>query len=232
MSGRTSINGMPKCFAASRPIGSYLQVEDRTTFASVVSQSFNSLASSFWSTMYGNLRGLCVRLQLRTPSISRKIIFIRTGRSGLRSICFARQPFSALENGARRTDTPGSVGLLGKFVGHFLVVFKCCDRFPGPGFKVGIIANLRIPLEEVDRIFVRGLLIGSVLLVEIGAVQTLELVEFRLMRAVHRGRQFGLHLAAGNHPLQFGGSLGVVGHHLSGKCLRGGVAFGLGELAR
>src|SRR3954467_12477398 len=142
MSGRTSINGMPKCFAASRPTGSYLQVEDRTTFASVVSQSFNSLASSFWSTMYGNLRGLCVRLQLRTPSISRKITFIRTGRSGLRSLCFARQPPLLWKAEPGAEITPGSVGLLGKFVGHFLVVFKCCDRFPGPAFKVGIIATL------------------------------------------------------------------------------------------
>src|SRR3954454_21500760 len=108
MSGRTSINGMPKCFAASRPIGSYLQVDDRTTFAPVVSQSFKSLASSFWSTMYGNLRGLGVRLQLRTPSISRKITFIRDRhvRTSL------REPnFSTLKNRARRSDDPGSVSL-------------------------------------------------------------------------------------------------------------------------
>src|SRR3954451_18942110 len=107
MSGRTSINGMPKCFAASRPIGSYLQVEDRTTFASVVSQSFNSLASSFWSTMYGNLRGLCVPLQLRTPSISRKYYF-HQNRQVRTSLDLLRAP-TVLYAGkrSRRTDNAG-----------------------------------------------------------------------------------------------------------------------------
>jgi hypothetical protein len=71
------MKGTPQCFAANKPTGSHLHVDESTTFAPVRSNSFRRRANNFLSTMYGNLRGLGVLSQFRTPSMSRKITFIR-----------------------------------------------------------------------------------------------------------------------------------------------------------
>src|ERR1700735_1930918 len=76
MSGVMSMNGMLQCLALKSPAGSYRQVEDKTTFAPVFSSRRLKRTSKRLSTTYGNLRGLGVFLQFRTPSISKKMTFI------------------------------------------------------------------------------------------------------------------------------------------------------------
>jgi hypothetical protein len=57
------MNGTPQCLAANSPMGSSLQLDDRTIFAPVRSSSFLRRASSFLSTTYGNLRGRLIAVQ-------------------------------------------------------------------------------------------------------------------------------------------------------------------------
>src|SRR4051794_3341579 len=73
MSGSTSKKGTPQCLALNRPAGSYRHVDDRTAFAPVRSTNRTKRFSRRGSTMYGSLRGFGVRLQLSTPSMSKKM---------------------------------------------------------------------------------------------------------------------------------------------------------------
>src|ERR1700710_2860528 len=75
------MNGTPQCFAANRPTGSHLHEEESTTFAPVLSRSFFRRASSFLSTMYGNLRGFGVLSLFKTPSMSRNMTFMTGERT-------------------------------------------------------------------------------------------------------------------------------------------------------
>src|SRR4051812_38675036 len=96
-----------------------------------------------------------------------------------------------------------AVTLLGKLVGHFLVVLESGDGLASPRFQLSVVAALGVALEQVHCVLVSGLLIRYVLLVKIASLEARQLVELRLVRAIHRGGQFGLDLAAGDQPLQF-----------------------------
>jgi hypothetical protein len=74
MSGMTSTKGMPQCLALNSPAGSYRYVEESTTPGPGSIEHTLKLLRQGRINDIGSLRGFGVRVQFKTPSISRKMI--------------------------------------------------------------------------------------------------------------------------------------------------------------
>src|ERR1700730_10760433 len=116
--------------------------------------------------------------------------------------------------------------------GHIEVMLQRWKGFAGPVLQRRVIAAFSVALEQRDRVLVGADLYRIEIGTEVLAALAFQLVELALVRAIERGRQLGLDLAAGDEPLEFCRGLGVVADHLRRKRFLRRGALVLSELAR